>query len=75
VCVGGNTELVGFKTRVARDLRDLLPEYSTVVDVKTCTGPSRWSVAMGSSSIKLPFGGKQGTGEMCIRWIHEAQFY
>lgn len=51
---GGNTDLIGFKTRVARDLRDLLPEYSTVLDVKTCPGSSSWSVAMGSTYIAIP---------------------
>ncbi|PSN45282.1 hypothetical protein C0J52_17531 [Blattella germanica] len=50
----GNTDLVGFKTRVARDLRDLLPEYSTVLDVKSCQGSSSWSVAMGSTYINMP---------------------
>jgi len=60
VCAGGNTDLVGFKTRVARDLRDLLPEYSTVLDVRTCLGSSSWSVAMGSTYLTLPHTGEQG---------------
>lgn len=58
VCAGGNTDLVGFKTRMARDLRDLLPEYSTVVDVKTYPGSNSWSVAMGSTYVTLPWTGK-----------------
>ncbi|XP_023710332.1 uncharacterized protein LOC111866046 isoform X2 [Cryptotermes secundus] len=51
---GGNTDLMGFKTRVARDLCELLPEYSTVLNVQMCPGSSSWSVAMGSTYVTMP---------------------
>lgn len=63
VCAGGNTDLTGFKTRVARDLCELLPEYSTVLNVQMCPGSSSWSVAMGSTYVTMPCSGKQDTSE------------
>jgi hypothetical protein len=66
VRAGGNTDLVGFKTRVARDLRELLPEYSTVLDVQVCPGSSSWSVAMGSTYVPMPRSGKRDTSEARI---------
>lgn len=50
---GDNTRLKGFKARVARDLRELLPEYSSVLDVQMCQGCS-WNVAMGSTYVTMP---------------------
>jgi hypothetical protein len=51
---------------VARDLRELLPEYSTVLDVQICPGSSSWSVAMGSTYMTMPCSGKQDTSEVYI---------
>ncbi|XP_069680904.1 uncharacterized protein [Periplaneta americana] len=71
---GGNTDLVGFKTRVARDLRDLLPEFSTVLDVKTCPGSSSWSVAMGSTYLTLPRSNKPTRTPGTPFWLSREEY-
>ncbi|XP_067000649.2 uncharacterized protein [Anabrus simplex] len=51
---GGNTDLAGFKSRMCRDLCDLLPEFRNILNVKSCPGSTSWSVAMGSTYVSLP---------------------
>jgi actin-related protein len=51
VCAGGNTELTGFKARLQRDLCDLLPEYSKVLDVWMHLTPNSCNVALGSLHV------------------------
>jgi len=58
MCAGGNTELTGFKARLHRDLCDLLPEYSKVLDVWTLLAPNKCNVAVGSLYVTLPSTGK-----------------
>lgn len=50
---GGNTELSGFELRLAKDLRELLPEYSQIVEVRSYPGIHSWNVAMGSTYVSL----------------------
>jgi len=58
LCAGGNTELTGFKARLHRDLCDLLPEYSQVLDVWLQLAPNSCNVAVGSLYVTLPSTGK-----------------
>ena len=58
VCAGGNTELTGFKARLQRDLCDLLPEYSEVLDVWMHLAPNSCNVAVGSLQVTGPSTGK-----------------
>lgn len=50
---GGNTDLSGFKSRLTKDLRELLPEHSGILDVRSCPGTRSWNVAMGSTYVSL----------------------
>ncbi|KAK2578044.1 hypothetical protein KPH14_008461 [Odynerus spinipes] len=50
---GGNTDLSGFKSRLTKDLRELLPEHSGILEVRSCPGTSSWNVAMGSTYVSL----------------------
>ncbi|XP_072752396.1 uncharacterized protein [Anoplolepis gracilipes] len=50
---GGNTDLSGFELRLTKDLRELLPEYSKILEVKSCPGTHSWNVAMGSTYVPL----------------------
>jgi hypothetical protein len=60
---------------MARDLRDLLPDYSTVVDIKTCAGSNSWSVAVGSTHVTVPCTGRWWESEVRTGRIHEAQWF
>ncbi|XP_021929844.1 uncharacterized protein LOC110834709 isoform X2 [Zootermopsis nevadensis] len=75
---GGNTDLMGFKTRVARDLRDLLPEYSTVINVMTCPGLNSSSVAMGSTCVTSPRIGDNSSrtpgSPFCPFWLSREEY-
>ncbi|KAJ9599538.1 hypothetical protein L9F63_010010 [Diploptera punctata] len=53
VLAGGNTDLIGLRVRIARDLSELLPEYSTIF-VKGSPGCNSYNVAVGSTYITLP---------------------
>ena len=50
---GGNTDLSGFELRLAKDLRELLPEHSNILEVRSCPGTHSWNVAMGSTYVPL----------------------
>ncbi|XP_015584746.1 actin-related protein 6 [Cephus cinctus] len=50
---GGNTDLSGFELRLTKDLRELLPEHSGILEVKSCPGTHSWNVAMGSTYVPL----------------------
>lgn len=50
---GGNTDLSGFALRLKRDLRELLPEYDPILEVRSCPGTHSWNVAMGSTYVPL----------------------
>lgn len=50
---GGNTDLMGFELRLRKDLIELLPEYSCILEVKSCPGTHSWNVAMGSTYVPL----------------------
>ena len=50
---GGNTDLSGFELRLRKDLVELLPEYNSIIDVKSCPGTHSWNVAMGSTYVPL----------------------
>ena len=50
---GGNTHLSGFGLRLTKDLRELLPEYSKILEVRSCPGTHSWNVAMGSTYVPL----------------------
>ncbi|XP_066599230.1 uncharacterized protein [Prorops nasuta] len=50
---GGNTDLSGFELRLTKDLKELLPEYSKILDVKSCPGTHSWNVAMGTTYVPL----------------------
>jgi len=50
---GGNTDLTGFELRLTKDLRELLPEYSKILEVRSCPGTHSWNVAMGSTYVPL----------------------
>lgn len=50
---GGNTDLSGFKSRLTKDLRELLPEYSEILEIRSCPGTHGWNVAMGSTHVSL----------------------
>ncbi|XP_076245173.1 actin-related protein 6-like isoform X2 [Calliopsis andreniformis] len=49
---GGNTSLSGFHLRLAKDLRELLPEYSQILEVRGYPGLHTWS-AIGSTYVSL----------------------
>ncbi|XP_012280608.1 actin-related protein 6-like [Orussus abietinus] len=50
---GGNTDLSGFELRLTKDLKELLPEHSGILEVKSCPGPHSWHVAVGSTYVPL----------------------
>ena len=53
--LGGNTDLQGFCRRFSSDLRDLMPEHSTVINV--CPYPlgnHSWNTVMGANAVKVP---------------------
>lgn len=50
---GGNTDLSGFPLRLKKDLREILPELETIIEVKSCPGTHSWNVAMGSTYVPL----------------------
>ncbi|KAI4503807.1 hypothetical protein M0802_001210 [Mischocyttarus mexicanus] len=50
---GGNTELSGFNLRLTKDLRELLPEYSEIFEVRNCPGMHDWNVTMGPTNVSL----------------------
>lgn len=50
---GGNTDLSGFGLRLTKDLRDILPQHSDILEVKSCPGTHSWNVAMGSTYVPL----------------------
>lgn len=50
---GGNTDLSGFELRLTRDLKEILPAYSHILEVKSCPGTHSWNVAMGSTYVPL----------------------
>lgn len=50
---GGNTDLTGFELRLTKDLKELLPEHSEILVVKSCPGTHSWNVAMGSTYVPL----------------------
>ncbi|XP_046491430.1 actin-related protein 2-like [Neodiprion pinetum] len=50
---GGNTDLAGFDLRLSKDLRELLPEHSPILEVRSCPGTHSWNVAMGSTYVPL----------------------
>lgn len=50
---GGNTDLSGFELRLTKDLCELLPEYSNILEVRSCPGTHSWNVAMGSTYVPL----------------------
>lgn len=50
---GGNTDLAGFELRLSKDLRELLPEHSPILEVRSCPGTHSWNVAMGSTYVPL----------------------
>ncbi|KAH0559060.1 uncharacterized protein LOC123273703 [Cotesia glomerata] len=50
---GGNTDLAGFALRLKKDLRETLPEYESVLEVRSCPGTHSWNVAMGSTYVPL----------------------
>lgn len=50
---GGNTELSGFELRLTKDLKELLPQYKAILEVKNCPSTHTWNVAMGSSYVPL----------------------
>lgn len=50
---GGNTHLSGFGLRLTKDLRELLPEHSKILEVRSCPGTHSWNVAMGSTYVPL----------------------
>lgn len=50
---GGNTDLSGFELRLTKDLVELLPEYSNILEVRSCPGTHSWNVAMGSTYVPL----------------------
>jgi actin-related protein len=67
VCAGGNTELTGFKARLHRDLCDLLPEYSKVLDVWMQLAPNSCNVAVGSLYLTVPTGKASCTSFTTVR--------
>jgi actin-related protein len=50
---GGNTDLTGFEFRLGQDLKKLLPQYSNILEVKSCPGTHSWNVALGSTYVPL----------------------
>lgn len=50
---GGNTNLSGFKSRLTKDLRELLPEYSEILVIRHCPTIYDWNVAMGFTRTSL----------------------
>ena len=50
---GGNTDLSGFGLRLTKDLREILPQYRDILEVKSCPGTHSWNVAMGSTYVPL----------------------
>ena len=57
--LGGNTDLRGFDKRFSRDLRELLPEHSPIINVRNePTGNHSWNTALGaySAPVPIPYG-------------------
>lgn len=52
---GGNSDLQGFLARLSSDLRDRIPEHSSLINVSSFpTGNHSWNTAMGANMIKVP---------------------
>ena len=57
--LGGNTDLRGFDKRFSRDLRELLPEHSPIINVRNePTGNHSWNTALGAyaAPVPIPYG-------------------
>ena len=57
--LGGNSDLRGFDKRFSRDLRELLPEHSPIINVRNePTGNHSWNTALGaySAPVPIPYG-------------------
>lgn len=53
--LGGNTDLQGFEMRFSSDLRELLPEHSTIINVcRYATGNHSWNTVMGANAVNVP---------------------
>ncbi|XP_076752095.1 actin-related protein 6-like [Xylocopa sonorina] len=50
---GGNTQLSGFELRLTKDLQELLPEYSKILEVRNYPDTHSWNVAVGSTYVPL----------------------
>lgn len=50
---GGNSDLKGFIFRLTRDLKELFPEYSMILDVESCSDMCN-STVMGTTCVSLP---------------------
>ena len=55
VFVGGNTDLRGFEQRFSRDLRELLPEHSPIINVRSYPGGTKSiNAVMGAHAVPVP---------------------
>lgn len=55
IITGGNTDLRGFDKRFSRDLRELMPEHSPIINVRTDpSGNHSWNTAYGSYAVPVP---------------------
>jgi len=52
---GGNSDLQGLMGRLSSDLRDRLPEHSSLINISSFpTGNHSWNTAMGANMVKVP---------------------
>jgi len=52
---GGNTDLRGFDQRFSRDLRELIPEHSPIINVRNSpNGNHSWNTVIGANSVPVP---------------------
>ena len=52
---GGNTDLRGFEQRFSRDLRELLPEHSPIINVRSYPGGTKSiNAVMGAHAVPVP---------------------
>uniref|UniRef100_T1JAT2 F-box domain-containing protein n=1 Tax=Strigamia maritima TaxID=126957 RepID=T1JAT2_STRMM len=76
ILTGGNTELRGFANRLTKDLRQLMPQFSAIINTPTFSGCRSCDVAMGGSRIHTPLASStsewNGAGEAV--WVSREMY-
>jgi len=75
VLTGGNTELNGFSSRLLKDLRTLLPNLSSLINIHTYTGSRSWDAVMGATRIAFSNSAHSESNELGIPvWMTREEY-